>query len=276
MTSGIGADHNSSVTIQIPHPARCRIFFVASTLAVCSVAGWAEEAPAVTPYRPSVSTPATLSAPGWLEVEAGVQSSRADEPRRRDTLPYTLKLAFTPDWGIRVGGDAFVRELAADGSSQRGGGDTSVVLKRRFAVDAASAFGAELSAKLPTARQGLGSGHTDVGVNGIYSTDFAQSWHVDLNASATHLGGAEAGTSAWQKGWAAALSRALSHQWSAVGELSGTQRSGTARTSQALVAASYSPSHTVTLDVGVSKGLSTASGGWSVFTGVTLLAARLF
>jgi hypothetical protein len=264
------------VTISLSYPTRCRSFFVAVTLAVSSAAAWADEAPAVTPYRPSVSTPASLSAPGWLEVEAGVQSSRADEPRRRDTLPYTLKLAFTPDWGIRIGGDAVVRELAADGSSMRGGGDTTIVLKRRFAVDETSAFGAELSAKLPTARQGLGSGRTDVGLNGIYSDDFAGSWHVDLNASATHLGGAEAGTSAWQKGGAAALSRTLSDKWSTVGELSGTQRSGADRTSQALVAASYSPSRTVTFDAGVSKGLSTASGGWSVFTGVTLLAARLF
>ncbi|GAC1608517.1 MAG: hypothetical protein NVS3B2_17980 [Ramlibacter sp.] len=256
------------------HPLR--LVVVAAARAGCAAACRADEAPAVTPYRPSVSTPATLSAPGWLEVEAGVQSSRADDPRRRDTLPYSLKLAFTPDWGIRLGGDSFVRELAADGSSLRGWGDTSIVLKRRFAVDDASAFGAELGAKLPTARRGLGSGHTDVGINGIYSADFAGSWHVDLNASATHLGGAEAGTNAWQKGWAAALSRTLSEQWGAVGELSGTQRGGAGRTSQALVAASYSASRAVTLDLGVSKGLTTASGGWSIFTGVTFLAARLF
>ena len=57
---------------------------------------------------------------------------------------------------------------------------------------------------LPTARSDLGSGHTDVGLNGIYSADFGAGWHVDLNATATHLGGAEPGTSAWQKGWAAA------------------------------------------------------------------------
>jgi hypothetical protein len=264
------------VTHHLPHPARWRALFIASTLALSAVAARADETPAVTPYRPSVSTPATLSAPGWLEVEAGAQRSWADEPRRRDTLPYSLKLAFTPDWGIRIGGDALVRELSADGASLRGGGDTSVVLKRRFAVDDASAFGIELGAKFPTARDGLGSGHADLGVNGIYSADFAGSWHVDFNASATHLGGAAAGTSAWQAGWAAALSRTLSDQWSAVGELSGTQRSGTERTRQALVAASYAPSRAVTFDAGVSKGLSTASGGWSVFTGVTFLAARLF
>ena len=66
--------------------------------------------PAVVPYRPSVSTPAQLSAPGWLELEAG--GLRAAGPERgtsRTTLPWTLKLAFTPDWGIRVGGDAWVR-----------------------------------------------------------------------------------------------------------------------------------------------------------------------
>jgi hypothetical protein len=230
----------------------------------------------VTPYRPSVSTPATLSAPGWLEVEAGVQRSRAEDPKRRDTLPYTLKLAFTPDWGIRIGGDAFVRQLNADGSRLNGGGDTTVVLKRRVAINEGSAFGAELSAKFPTARGDLGSGHTDVGVNGIYSSDFAPDWHVDVNATATHLGGADPGTSAWQKGWAAAVSRNLTQKWGAVGELSGTQRGGVGRTSQALVATSYSVSPGLVVDAGVSKGLNTASGGWSVFTGLTFLASRLF
>ncbi len=209
-------------------------------------------------------------------MEAGLQRSRADDPQRRDTLPYTLKLAFTPDWGIRIGGDAFVRQLNADGSRLSGGGDATVVLKRRFEVNSASAFGAELGVKIPTARGDLGSAHTDVGVNGIYSADFAQEWHVDVNAAATHLGGADPGTSAWQKGWAAALSRNLNDKWSAVGELSGTQRGGAGRTSQALVATSYSVSPALVLDVGVSKGLSAASGGWSVFTGMTFLAARVF
>ena len=249
-------------------------------LAVTSLArvaaGAADDAPAVTPYRPSVSTPATLSAPGWLEVEAGVQRSRADDPQRRDTLPYTLKLAFTPDWGVRIGGDALVRQVNADGSRLSGGGDTTVVLKRRFAVDSVSAFGAELSAKFATARGELGSGHTDIGFNAIYSAGFGSMWHVDINATATHLGGVDFGTSGWQKGWAAALSRNLTDTWSVVGELSGTQRSGAGRTSQALVATSYSVSPRWVVDLGTSKGLSAASGGWSVFTGMTFLAARVF
>ena len=71
------------------------------TIPISSVA--AEDPPSVTPYRPSVSTPAALSAPGWMEVEAGVQINRGNAPARRDSLPYTLKLAFTPDWGIQIG-----------------------------------------------------------------------------------------------------------------------------------------------------------------------------
>jgi hypothetical protein len=46
--------------------------FLALTLMGCAAAAYADDMPAVTPCRPSVSTPAALSAPGWLEVEAGV------------------------------------------------------------------------------------------------------------------------------------------------------------------------------------------------------------
>ncbi len=238
---------------------------------------WADDdAPAVTPYRPSVSTPAALSAPGWLEVEAGLLRTHADDPTRRQSLLYTLKLAFTPDWGVRIGGDAVVHQVNADGSKVTSGGDTSIVLKRRFAVSEASAFGLELGTKLPTASRRIGSGHADVGVNGIFSSDFAENWHTDINVLATHLGGTDLGTSAWQAGWAAAVSRNLTDTWGVTGELSGTHQRGNGSTSQALFATSYALSKAATVDIGVSKGLSAASGGWSVFSGVTFLAARLF
>src|SRR5262252_7277339 len=67
--------------------------------------------PQVVPYRPTVSTPAQLSAPGWLELEAGgLVANGPAASASRATLPYTLKLAFTPDWGVRIGGDAWVRD----------------------------------------------------------------------------------------------------------------------------------------------------------------------
>jgi hypothetical protein len=254
----------------------------ARTVAVCAALFLAtdaradDDAPSVTPYRPSVSTPAALSAPGWLEVEAGVNSTGAVDPSRRENLPYTVKLAFTPDWGVRIGGDAIVHERAADGTGLTGFGDTSVVLKRRFAVNDASAFGLELGVKFPTARSGLGSGATDATVNGIFSSDFAKDWHTDINVLATRVGGVDDGTSRLQNGWAAALSRNLTEKLGIVGEFSGTHQGGIGATSQALVAMSYSVAPALTVDFGLSKGLGTASGGWSMFSGLTFLAAKLF
>jgi len=242
----------------------------------CSAAARADDVPAVTPYRPSVSTPATLSAPGWLEFEAGLFGSRGIDPARRDSLPYTVKLAFTPDWGLRIGGDALVHQRNADDTSLHGGGDTTIVLKRRFAVNDASAFGLEIGTKLPTAAKGLGSGQADVGVNGIYSADFPNQWHTDINLSANRLGSAAADVSRWQTGWAVALSRSMTEAWGLVAELSGTHQHGAGHTTQALAAASYAVSSRLNVDLGLSKGLTAASGGWSVFTGFTVLGPRLF
>ena len=231
--------------------------------------------PAVVPYRPSVSTPAQLSAPGYLELEAGgLRATGPESGVARTTLPYTLKLAFTPDWGIRVGGDAWVRQTAP-GSSQSGGGDTAVVLKRRFAVDDATAWGLELGETFATARPAIGIGHAQTTVNAIFSSDFAPAWHTDLNLNETHQGGAGP-ASAWQTGWAAAFSRTLTDAWGAVGELSGTHQAGAGNTAQFLAAASWNQSPAAVFDFGAARGLNDASPRWQVFAGVTVRLAKLF
>ncbi len=278
-TASVNFCINAAVCLPPTHPMSLNmrhLSLLACACVACVGAARADDVPSVTPYRPSVSTPAALSAPGWLEAEVGVVSSQGDDPARRQSMPFAIKLAFTPDWGIRVGSEGVFRQKGADGSVARGAGDTVFVLKRRLAVDDATAFGLEAGVKLPTARSTLGSGHTDTFLNGIFSSDFAPAWHVDLNAWITHLGGADSGQSSWQQGWAAALSRNLTERWGVVAELSGTDQRGSAHTGLALAATSYSVSPGLTVDLGVSKGLNSASGGWSVFTGATFLVARLF
>jgi len=250
-------------------------------LALCAPAAYADAAddggPAVVPYRPSVSTPAQLSAPGYLELEAGgMRSPGPDSGASRATLPYTLKLAFTPDWGLRVGGDAWVRQADGAGGVQRGGGDTSVVLKRRFAIDDASAWGLELGQKFASAGGALGSGHPDTTLNAIYSSDFAAVWHTDLNLNETRVGVPAGQPNGWQTGWAAAASRSLGERWGAVGELSGTRQAGVAGTAQLLLAASWNASPAAVFDLGAAHGLNGATPHVSVFAGVTLRLARLF
>lgn len=247
----------------------------------CALSAHAADAPddggpAVVPYRPSVSTPAQLSAPGYLELEAGgLRAAGPDSGSSRLTLPYTLKLAFTPDWGVRIGGDAWVRQ-AGPGDTHSGAGDTSVVLKRRFAVSDAAAWGLELGEKLPTARSTLGSGKADTTVNGIFSSDFAPAWHTDLNLDETRLGVPSGQPRAWQTGWAAALSRTLTDDWGAVGEFSGTHQAGAASTSQFLVAASWNQSPAAVFDFGTAVGLNDASPHWQLFAGVTVRLGKLF
>ena len=79
-----------------------------------------------------------------------------------------------------------------------------------------------------------------------------------------------------QSAWATSVSRNLNEKWGVTGEVSGTHQRGPGSTSQGLVAGSYSVSPAMSIDFGVSKGFNAASNGWSMFSGVTFLAAKLF
>ena len=251
-----------------------RVAALALTLAMCAAQAQTGEPPSATPYRPSVSTPAALSAPGWLEIEAGGLRAGGGGARR-DSLPYTFKLAFTPDWGVRLGSEAWVRQTDATGLRQTGGGDTAVVLKRRFAVDDASAFGLELGGTLPTAPAGIGSGKSDTSLTGIYSADLGQ-YHTDLNLGFTRVGQIALGEGRTQTLWAASLSRPLNERWGLVGEFSGTHRAGVPGTGQFLLAASYNFSRALVFDAGVARSTRSNVPDWSAFVGLTWLAVRIF
>jgi hypothetical protein len=229
---------------------------------------------AITPYRPSVSSPAQLPLAGQLELELGGLSARSDQDRRH-SMPYQLKLAFSKDWGVLLGGEMLV--LANDGAGQvdRGFGDTTLVLKRAFIVDDDSAFGLELAAKVPTAARAIGSGSADYTVNGIFSKDIG-SVHMDLNLNLTRLGAPELDTSRMQTGLSSSFSTALSERWGITGEWSGSRRNGTKSQGQALFALSYSPSKRMTMDLGLSKGLTTSAPDWTIFAGLVIPVAKLW
>jgi hypothetical protein len=234
----------------------------------------AEEGNAVTPYRPSVSSPAQLPAVGQLEFEAGFLATKMDGGRR-DSLPVLFKLAFSEQWGLLIGGEAYVSARDAAGARARGVGDVNVVLKRAFVIDSASAFGLELGAKLPVAKDSIGSGKTDYSLNTIYSRDLG-AVHMDANANLTRLGAWDLGTGRNQTGLSASFSTPLNEQWGATAELSGTRRSGVASTAQLLLATAYSPSKRLTFDFGVARGLNAASPDWSLFGGVVLPLGQLW
>lgn len=232
----------------------------------------ADEAPPVTPYRPSVSSPAQLPAPGQLELELGGLSQR-DHGARRDSLPYAFKLGFSQEWGVVVGGEAVVSARAADSPRTSGIGDTTFTLKRAWLVEEGEALGLELTARAPTAKAALGSGKADYEVNGIYSRDYGD-LHMDANLNFTRIGARDPGTGRVQTGASASFSMPVAERWGATAEWSGTRQGGAPSTAQLLVAAAYSPNPRLTLDFGVARGLNPATPQWSWFTGVVLPLAN--
>jgi hypothetical protein len=233
----------------------------------------ADDLPPVTPYRPSVASPAQLPAPGQLELELGGLSTK-DGSERRNSLPYLFKLAFSDQWGVLLGGEAYVSDRQ-NGQHTNGFGDTSITLKRAFAIDDKTGLGLELTATAPTAKDELGSGKADYTLNGIFSKDVG-ALHMDLNLNETRLGAIDPGSGRMQTGWAASFSTSIKEGWTATAELSGTHQAHEPNTAQLLAALTYNPTPRLAIDFGIAKGLTHASQDWSLFTGVVLPLANLW
>jgi hypothetical protein len=251
---------------------KMKTIFGLGLLALARLAG-AQEA-AATPYRPTLSNPAELSAPGWLEVEMGVARSKGGENRWQNNRPYTLKYAFSEDFGVMLSGDLHVRQVDLTGEKTAGQGDRTLVFKQRFGASEDQAFGLEWGAKLATAASGIGSGKADYVVNGIYSIDVA-AVRIDANLGATRLGLQEKGLGRSQYNWSAAVSKEVMPKWTVAGELSGTARQGKNGASQFLAAASYAVNKQLVLDAGTAAGISRMAPDWSVFAGLTWLVKAL-
>ncbi len=244
-------------------------------LVTTSISALADDETAITPYRPSVSNPAQLPVAGQLELEYGGLISKTDSTRR-NSLPYLLKLAFNKEWGVLLGGDAFISQKDdVSGIRARGLGDTNLVLKRAFLMNDTTAFGLELGAKIPTAKDTLGSGKADYSVNSIFSKDISKV-HMDANLNLTRFGAIDVGTARTQTGLSTSFSMPVSERWGMTTELSGTHRNGAPNTAQFLVAATFSPSKQLTIDIGAARGLTSASPDFSLFTGVVMPITKLW
>ena len=246
------------------------------TVAICLLITnlvFGDDEPVATPYRPTASNPADLPTPGWLELEFGGQHQKADDAHQI-SLPYLFKYAFTPDWGVLVGGDAYIRNTDTNGNSMSGFGDTQLLLKHRIPISEGRALGFETGVRAPTAKTGLGSGKADYIFTGIFSNDFG-AMHLDINLGPTRLGAPEQDTGRVEWNGSAALSKNLNDRWNVAGELSATQRHAVATQSKFLIALAYSATKRTVFDFGFAKGLTDASPDYTIFAGVTTVLGRL-
>jgi len=231
-----------------------------------------------TPYRPTLSNPAQLPIPGYLEVEMGWQSlkDKATDDHRH-SVPYLVKFAFTDRVGLLVGGEAVVVNDREIGSSVAGFGDLTPLLKLNFPLpsETASAFGLEVGAKLPTAPSTIGSQHTNYIATGIYSLSRGP-LGVDLNLGYTRLGDAPSGTGKDRVFWAASAGYAITPRWGMGGEFAGTARQSVKPFAQFLAFTNYVVAPRVVADTGRAFGLNGASQEWTAFAGLTILVGKVF
>lgn len=255
-----------------------KTLFSLTAMLAYGAAAYADDAdpldPGVTPYRPTVSNPADLSVPGWLEGEFGGQRMFGQDQSRLDTVPWLLKYAFDENHGLLLGGNAYTSLQLTGAPSISGLGDTFLEWKQRFPVSDKTAFGIEAGVVAATAAHDIGNGRTQYVVNGIFSTDLG-ALHLDLNLGELNGGEIPPGVSSSQTTWAAALSGSFAGDWGAALEISGVHQRGVATASQALAAISYNVSHRLVLDGGAAYGLGHGAHDRSVFAGATILIGKL-
>lgn len=230
-----------------------------------------------TPYRPTVSNPAYLPVPGYLEVEMGWQTLKG---KANDTyvhsLPYLLKFGFTDRVGLLVGGQVLNVSDRRDSLAKSGSGDVFGLLKLVHPLDTPmpSALGLEAGVNHATSPIALGSGDTDGLLNGIYSAAFGPVG-VDLNLNYVRLGTASGGEGKDGLGWVTTLSYSVTDRLGVAGEFFGFHREGIRPFLQYLTAANYFITPRVVGDAGVAFGLTGASQEWTAFAGITVLTWKL-
>ncbi|HEU4988471.1 MAG TPA: hypothetical protein VFT41_01660 [Gemmatimonadaceae bacterium] len=146
---------------------------------------------AAQPERPTVATHAGTVAPGWFEIESGVERDHVGPDAATLATPTLLKFGIVP----RVQLDVAVTTVRPAGSASLGVGDAGVGVKWRLADDVplVGDFALQPSVKFPTgsAARGSGSGTTDVSLLAISSHEFGPT-ALDLNVGYTKRSDASA------------------------------------------------------------------------------------
>jgi hypothetical protein len=223
----------------------------------------------VTPYRPTVSNPAELSALRHLEIELGTQLNQPGEQERQNSLPFLLKYPFHEQWGLLIAGEAW-QETRDATSNANGFGNTSVLLKHYHPLTKTLAVGFETGAIFPTAHQSQGQERVDFSGTLLLSQDIGD-LRIDANAGLVRSGYREENTSRFSYNWALAASYPLTERWGIAGEFSGIFYPQQQSTCQFLTAFNYALTPRLMLDFGETLGITNASDDYTVFAGFTLL-----
>lgn len=207
----------------------------------------------VQPERPTVATHAHTVAPGFFELESGIEGDRIDKGTRTWFAPTVLKVGITSHTQLNISTAEFFR-----GSGQSSGvGDVSVGLKWRLLDDNPVLGDFALLPAIKFANgspsDGTGSGTRDLGMTVIASYDI-HGVSMDLNAMYTRVG-STATTSATDAAlWTASFGFPVAGQLSWAAELFGyptVDGSGSPSRVAFLTGPTFLVSPAFNLDVGI-------------------------
>lgn len=244
-----------------PDTMRVRSLFLTVIFPLCNAATARAQAAdndprAVQPERPTVATHAHTVAPGYFEIEAGVQGDRISAGTRAFSAPIVTKVGIASHVQLNVTTPGV---FSAPGQSS-GLGDVSVGVKWRLLDDHAllGDFALLPAIKIPTGSitRGTGTGSYDVGITAI-SSHVLGALAMDLNVIYTRLGsvsgvGAHGASDAAL--WTASFGFPIAGQLSWTAEVFGQPTidgSGTPSTAAVLMGPTFLVSTALNLDLGI-------------------------
>lgn len=250
---------------------------LAGAPAMAQTGGAARDPHAAQPERPTVSTPASTVAPGWIEVEGGFEFDSYADHSHGDIGPLAIKVGLARTWQLAVQ-ESIVR---APGAQVTGVGDVAAALKWRLAehVPLLGDLAVLSTLKLPTGSvaQGDGTGTTDASFTLISSHTFGPV-AVDVNYGRTRRSGDGITAPRRASMWAAAAAGPVRGRLGWTSELFGfpptTGPSGSARIVGVIEGATYQMRDWLILDGGVALPL-TGPQPHALFAGVVYNVGRL-
>jgi len=263
--------------------ARCALAIVG--IAACLLCAPASAQPvfagrdphAAQPERPTVSTPASTVAPGWVEVEAGVEFDSYADHSHGDLGPVAVKFGLARKWQLAVQ-ESLVR---APGAQVTGVGDVAAALKWRVVEQLPLLGDVALltTLKLPTGSvaNGDGTGTMDGSVTIISSHAFGPV-AVDVNYGLTARTGDGTVVPRHASVWAAAAAGPVRGRLGWTSELFGFPATGGPSGSDAIIgvmeAATFQLRDWLILDGGVALPIA-GPQPHAIFAGVVYNVGRL-
>lgn len=239
------------------------------------------ERPAVNAGRPTLTDPASLTAPGWLEAEFGFQ--RDLQGSLLFLTPLLLKLTSGNNrLEYRMATDGYHWERGDTGGHMDGLGDTSVALHYLLTRQGKRAWDTAVrgTVKIPTAsgRRGIGSGKTDYNLLLLASRDLTSTLHVDANLGYSAQGHPVIGGFDHQVFASLSTTIPLPHShWAYTNEIaysSAIQSQGDQVTT--MHGFSYAARPWDVWDIGINFGLSRDAPRYQLLIGRTFFFAHLF